>query len=107
MLSEISIHAPREGGDHCWAPLAEDDTAISIHAPREGGDRAAITTRIIYKISIHAPREGGDVKPDYPDAFIKISIHAPREGGDRKPQRLHLPRHPDFNPRPPRGGRPS
>ena len=36
---------------------------------------------------------------------LMISIHAPREGGDVR-QRLYRPRHPDFNPRPPRGGRP-
>ena len=35
--SEISIHAPREGGD---AVESQSDPvqAISIHAPREGGD---------------------------------------------------------------------
>ena len=35
---EISIHAPREGGDECrlaWKKMQD----ISIHAPREGGDR--------------------------------------------------------------------
>ena len=56
---DISIHAPREGGD-CLASLINFDREISIHAPREGGD----TTRrdIGYQriISIHAPREGGD-----------------------------------------------
>ena len=37
VLVEISIHAPREGGDAVQAP---DDLrcVISIHAPREGGD---------------------------------------------------------------------
>ena len=34
-----------------------------------------------------------------------ISIHAPREGGDKARQLINII-YPDFNPRPPRGGRP-
>ena len=33
---------------------------ISIHAAREGGDRDCKGVGKIYKISIHAAREGGD-----------------------------------------------
>ena len=33
---------------------------ISIHAPREGGDFFLIFFLLTQKISIHAPREGGD-----------------------------------------------
>ena len=36
---QISIHAPREGGDMCYTDL-EMPSKISIHAPREGGDRS-------------------------------------------------------------------
>ena len=36
--NDISIHAPREGGDaHHFRQ--DDNAGISIHAPREGGDR--------------------------------------------------------------------
>ena len=62
-----------------------DSTAdISIHAPREGGD-TSLTNFFTpcYNISIHAPREGGDVNSRYDDGRTpRISIHAPREGGD-------------------------
>ena len=57
-------------------------------------------------ISIHAPREGGDMPYGIFDIPARcISIHAPREGGDCvcSPSWVHWP---DFNPRPPRGGRP-
>ena len=37
-LYDISIHAPREGGDY-RNRYAYGDTNISIHAPREGGDQ--------------------------------------------------------------------
>ena len=36
------------------------DIYISIHAPREGGDHVARGDNVKFGISIHAPREGGD-----------------------------------------------
>ena len=57
---EISIHAPREGGD-CGVKLERLQTrSISIHAPREGGDLRGGNIIRPRRISIHAPREGGD-----------------------------------------------
>ena len=57
-------------------------------------------------ISIHAPREGGDIVSALDAEYAPtISIHAPREGGDvdvLASWRDDI----DFNPRPPRGGRP-
>ena len=35
---------------------------ISIHAPREGGDLKITVISSLSYISIHAPREGGDSK---------------------------------------------
>ena len=40
------------------------------------------------------------------DGVIDISIHAPREGGDNRSCPAARKRE-DFNPRPPRGGRPT
>ena len=37
---EISIHAPREGGDNGQNHAKKKQREISIHAPREGGDLA-------------------------------------------------------------------
>ena len=37
-LLNISIHAPREGGDGAGRQRPEISLRISIHAPREGGD---------------------------------------------------------------------
>ena len=56
-------------------------------------------------ISIHAPREGGDPGRTVCGNQAVISIHAPREGGD-PPDTQHPDGSQDFNPRPPRGGRP-
>ena len=60
-MLDISIHAPREGGDYT-AGFYDGQLDISIHAPREGGDPSwERQYRAITAISIHAPREGGDV----------------------------------------------
>ena len=127
-LSEISIHALREEGDHglvdAWAPLP----LISIHALREEGDvgpgtphtplgyfyprpprggrpRSSRNTPTSRPISIHALREEGD---SYTSAShwrdIDISIHALREEGDRAGAQRRRP-YSNFYPRPPRGGR--
>ena len=55
---------------------------ISIHAPREGGDEVLAVDNCECQISIHAPREGGDDGINNITDGIYISIHAPREGGD-------------------------
>ena len=64
---------------------------ISIHAPREGGDPFLLTGANFYNnISIHAPREGGDTHTVRIPAKLCISIHAPREGGDSKDAQFYL-----------------
>ena len=40
VVFEISIHAPREGGDDKFPRSQLGLAVISIHAPREGGDAA-------------------------------------------------------------------
>ena len=80
---EISIHAPRAGGDLRVNALVAVGDGISIHAPRAGGDREHRLHFPLHAISIHAPRAGGD--PRLFERFPKqewISIHAPRAGGD-------------------------
>ena len=60
MAKEISIHAPREGGDLICFPQTANGLYFNPRPPR-GGRRdfvAALLTSL--GISIHAPREGGD-----------------------------------------------
>ena len=58
-------------------------TTISIHAPRAGGDDKDLLKALVAKISIHAPRAGGDrVRNVLALRIDIISIHAPRAGGD-------------------------
>ena len=52
---------PPRGGRLAAAAATVPATEISIHAPREGGDGfMQIHTVWFVRISIHAPREGGD-----------------------------------------------
>ena len=51
---------PREGGDDDRMVEIDKSIDISIHAPREGGDGICVLLCTECFISIHAPREGGD-----------------------------------------------
>ena len=79
---EISIHAPRAGGD---APLiAEISPRVGFQStpPVRGATPQAQHRRRECPISIHAPRAGGDVFCQAERDSGNISIHAPRAGGD-------------------------
>ena len=127
MGAEISIHAPREGGDGN-SVRSTVTTCISIHAPREGGDRAEEEARRNREVFQSTPPARGATLTFWAiSSVVWISIHAPREGGDlavddvshemngfqstppaRGATSLLLParyRPINFNPRPPRGGR--
>ena len=80
-------------------------TNISIHAPREGGDSGAGKDMIRQIISIHAPREGGDVPVMYlPSRLPVFQSTPPARGATLRPAAAPAPAS-YFNPRPPRGGR--
>ena len=102
----ISIHAPREGGDFVSQSTAETMTEISIHAPREGGDFLFCSCHSLDQRFQSTPPARGATGV-WVGIVInrKISIHAPREGGDRL-MVMFSETLKDFNPRPPRGGRP-
>ena len=118
----ISIHAPREGGDHCCGgaifiriafqstPPARGatgeiliDCGVPIFQstpPARGATAGSGSTLRAAYISIHAPREGGDYFEERWWGWPEISIHAPREGGDSETVRrpgervisIHAPR---------------
>ena len=58
---DISIHAPREGGDAALLDYRGKD-GISIHAPREGGDRQrARRKRKRHKFQSTPPARGATI----------------------------------------------
>ena len=79
---------------------------ISIHAPREGGDEHAISSISGFFISIHAPREGGDGVVLL--SFLSCSVFqsTPPARGATLDNKSQSTAEKNFNPRPPRGGRP-
>ena len=124
----ISIHAPREGGRlrrmasltsvqrfqstppargatprPCCSPWAA--THFNPRPPRGGRPITVCScpTRRLFQST--PPARGATVINHRIADLENISIHAPREGGDRL-SGLGAARGGDFNPRPPRGGRP-
>ena len=104
---EISIHAPRAGGDKRKYNSKTYERLISIHAPRAGGD-----VQLDYKlhvgqvISIHAPRAGGDIPIIISIWSIRPFQSTPPVRGATFSAQLDGKYWADFNPRPPCGGRP-
>ena len=83
-FSDFNPRAPR-GARHQYKWRTLQKTTISIHVPREGHDSTSPTK---YTLS------------------VSISIHVPREGHDPRPP-MHRIKGTDFNPRAPRGARPT
>ena len=65
---------------------------ISIHAPREGGDLIVntITKDCLTNFNPRPPRGGRQSWDDVLGWIAVISIHAPREGGDSKDAQFYL-----------------
>ena len=128
MAADISIHAPREGGDvHIAVKVPPDH--ISIHAPREGGDRDTARAMSILKAHFNPrpPRGGRLVSTNSRTQLINFNPRPPRGGrlltaaknaiaerqfqstpparGATGRKLYHEGRQYHFNPRPPRGGR--
>ena len=125
----ISIHAPREGGDHGreWRSIRHGH--FNPRPPRGGRHHGREWRSIRHRhFNPRPPRGGRRNGQSHEAGIMTISIHAPREGGDRTdgwtlatgrifqstpPARGATNYCPncgakmdDFNPRPPRGGRP-
>ena len=124
----ISIHAPREGGDvhddlmldvgrFQSTPPARGATSSSILAtamscqhfnprpPRGGRLLYLVVTDSQFPFQSTPPARGATERPAGQHGRRGISIHAPREGGDNQ-QKPKIRNSSNFNPRPPRGGRP-
>ena len=82
MISRISIHAPREGGDGPLYLYPQYPQGFQSTPPARGATLFNTLSRKPLPISIHAPREGGDRGFAIFSQLLRISIHAPREGGD-------------------------
>ena len=80
---DISIHAPREGGDRLAAVTQLAEVLVFQSTPPRGGRQAEkVKQEPLFRISIHAPREGGD---KWCEKIVNgektvISIHAPARG---------------------------
>ena len=89
------------------AGLRREGRGISIHALREEGDKGHADPAAQCRISIHALREEGDLwaSTSFCASFRFQSTPSARRATIRDSAAAH--HNLDFNPRPPRGGRPS
>ena len=124
----VSIHAPRAGRDGI-ALEHYDPATVSIHAPRAGRDTVDQARVAVFAVSIHAPRAGRDGRSGSTSSArgkfqstrpargatssngisgssTTVSIHAPRAGRDPA-SCSQLTSSVCFNPRAPRGARPT
>ena len=95
------------GGATASTELFSQATTISIHAPRGGSDAGNPVKVLVILISIHAPRGGSDSLeiPTYLFPFgFQSTLPA---GGATRSKFQHTFFRSDFNPRSPRGERPS
>ena len=81
-ISNISIHAAREGGDQIYT-LVFCFRQISIHAAREGGDACGVKQLGLYtQFQSTPPVKAATRRKSMFENKTFISIHAAREGGD-------------------------
>ena len=102
----ISIHAPREGGDISAVPCHATQGNFNPRPPRGGRpwiSSEAYCMGFIFQST--PPARGATGRKAILRGRQYISIHAPREGGDRRSS-VECFAVDNFNPRPPRGGRP-
>ena len=103
---QISIHALREEGD--WRPCRRTSGPLYFNPrPPRGGRRWESIQAAVDNVFQSTPSARRATRHQAAGRVPEqISIHALREEGDRKESYL-MAQYLDFNPRPPRGGRPS
>ena len=105
LLTIISIHAPRVGGDPVTAFFRVWSWLFQSTPPVWGATPGYPEQRRSHLYFNPRPPCGGRHNKDLTEGFLyRISIHAPRVGGDRSTSPPPWARS-NFNPRPPCGGR--
>ena len=95
---------PARGATLCFRHLQRRHRHFNPRPPARGAtvERRAVSGKCEFQST--PPARGATLLANFAGSIIAISIHAPREGGDWVDWRK-IPTIPDFNPRPPRGGR--
>ena len=79
----ISIHAPREGGDTDYKPMAEGYSKFQSTPPARGATLLCVSINHKMRFQSTPPARGATTGAPYVADRLYISIHAPREGGDK------------------------
>ena len=90
-IREISIHAPREGGDFVFTVVFRMIRDFNPRPPRGGRHHAGYMPTVQTRFQSTPPARGATTERQRIYAScIFISIHAPREGGDSKDAQFYL-----------------
>ena len=80
---DISIHAPREGGDTGKLNIRRSRRRYFNPRPPRGGRQSSRTALMgIFQFQSTPPARGATGQKSSENRQLQISIHAPREGGD-------------------------
>ena len=101
----ISIHALREEGDRTMHRMPNQATHFNPRPPRGGRPRLSATKQCRFLFQSTPSARRATLREAVAVQHYYISIHALREEGDHLMGALETI-YGDFNPRPPRGGRP-
>ena len=78
----ISIHAPREGGDAISRNKSTKAAYFNPRPPRGGRRNSSKNIAVVSLFQSTPPARGATWTLELPPSEVSISIHAPREGGD-------------------------
>ena len=81
-MADISIHAPREGGDLVQLAKNHHNHDFNPRPPRGGRPQDAATAEMLEQFQSTPPARGATAFDELTHFTQEISIHAPREGGD-------------------------
>ena len=87
---DISIHAPREGGDPMQVRMLKHGMNFNPRPPRGGRRRRFAVPSCSKTFQSTPPARGATFFLKYVGWPGVISIHAPREGGDSKDAQFYL-----------------
>ena len=82
--TKVSIHAPREGCDSCFAPVPHLGNNVSIHAPREGCDVVNLTTSLTRDMFQFTHPGRGATPEQLADATSNPCFNSRTPGGVRR-----------------------
>ena len=105
VLDDISIHAPREGGDEARRRKTTRSNNFNPRPPRGGRRNASSTAPSRHQFQSTPPARGATLTVLHAEHRAQFQSTPPARGATTRQPDISATYDRDFNPRPPRGGR--